>query len=563
MKSFRHTLMLAVALLLASFAAMSLDLPVKRINGKVYYYYIVKKGDTLYSLSNKFGITRDQLVQSNPSAADILKAGDCLYFPFDEFRGSSSDTDVEPAVEETAERGIKMHIVKKGETLYGISRQYDVDQESIVALNPSARYGVKAGATLKIPVGDVPMIDTPDEEPAEEEVKPIEFTAELTPVRPPIAAVEETEWGSDEDSCENGTSSIVVMLPFMLDSESPSRQALLYTDFYKGLMIAADTLSNRGDTVRIYAFDTCGDMDRVRQLLSRDEVMSASVIVAPDDEAQIAEIAGAVNEGTYVLNVFNVKDSTYVSNRHVLQANIPHQMMYAKAIDALEAYYKDYTPVILSNETGRNEKAEFIDMVKAHYAGLGVSMIELSYDGALVSAKLNELPDDGSRYLLIPSSGTLAEFNKFSHAVKSARDMSADPSRFEVFGYPDWTAFRGDAEEMLHSLGATIYSRFYDDQRSLARHNIDEAFMRWYGRPMMEVVPNQGMLGFDIGNLLIRNLRSNDGRFNPDAVTYVGAQSSFRFERSCADDRDDCGYCNDEIYIIRFMSDGHTERLPL
>ena len=76
----KHLIRLFVLALfaLASQAMYALDLPVKTINGKQYYYYTVKKGDTVYSLITRFGITRSDLVESNPAAADVLKTGDTL-----------------------------------------------------------------------------------------------------------------------------------------------------------------------------------------------------------------------------------------------------------------------------------------------------------------------------------------------------------------------------------------------------------------------------------------------------------------------------------------------------
>ena len=98
------------------------------------------------------------------------------------------------------------------------------------------------------------------------------------------------------------------MLPFMLDSENPDRQALHYTDFYKGLLLAADTLSNRGDSLRIFTYDTKGDLAHVKELLSDSNITNASVIIAPDNAAQLAAIAGAVaGTDAKVINVFNVK----------------------------------------------------------------------------------------------------------------------------------------------------------------------------------------------------------------------------------------------------------------
>lgn len=562
---------------LAAVSAAAMDLPVKSVNGKPYYYYVVKKGDTVYSLTSRLGITRKQLVESNPSAADILKTGDTLYFAVDKF-GDGKPVEIEPeenAAQQPAD--IIIHKVKKGETLYGISRQYKVDTEAIVALNPSARLGVKTGATLRIPVASKTEAEDPQSEPQTVEDEPVRTVPDLSPtptVQPvretPVVISESPDEVSDEepviesddesaddesvaDSVVRRQASIAVLLPFMLESETPGRQAELFTDFYKGLLIAADTLSNRGDSLKIYAFDTMGDMTRLKGLLEDDAVKNASVIIAPDNGQQLAAIAAAVKGSeTKVINVFNVKDSLFVSHPEVIQTNTPHSVMYAKAVDAMQRIYPDFTPVVIRNNGGRTDKAEFIDYMLGVYRSKGVEPIEIEYDGALVASQLESLPDDGTKYVIVPSSGSLSEFNKFIHAivtVKASRDIA-------LFGYPDWTAFRNDAESLLHAADATVYSRFYYDADSFDTRSLNQAFKRWYGSEMMEVVPNHGVLGFDIGNMLIRNLRANDGLFNAAGGNYVGAQSSFDF--GC--DSGDGGFYNNEIYILRFTPGRRVER---
>lgn len=564
---------------LAAVSAAAMDLPVKSVNGKPYYYYVVKKGDTVYSLTSRLGITRKQLVESNPSAADILKTGDTLYFAVDKF-GDGKPVEIEP--EENAAQqptDIIIHKVKKGETLYGISRQYKVDTEAIVALNPSARLGVKTGATLRIPVASKTEVEEPQSEAQTVEEEPVRTVPDLKPtptVQPvrqtPVEISESPAETSDEesvietddesaddevvaDSVVRRQASIAVLLPFMLESETPGRQAELFTDFYKGLLIAADTLSNRGDSLKIYAFDTMGDMTRLKELLEDDAVKNASVIIAPDNGSQLAAIADAVRGSeTKVINVFNVKDSLFVNHPEVIQTNTPHTVMYAKAVDAMQRIYPDCTPVVIRNKSGRTDKAEFIDYMLGVYRSKGVEPVEIEYDGALVASQLESLPNDGTKYVIVPSSGSLSEFNKFIHAivtVKASRDIA-------LFGYPDWTAFRNDAESLLHAADATVFSRFYYDADSFDTRSLNQAFMRWYGSEMMEVVPNQGVLGYDIGNLLIRNLRVNDGLFNAADGNYTGVQSSFDF--GCSSDSGDGGFYNNEIYILRFTPGRRVER---
>lgn len=578
MRVILRSLLIVLCCVTAVFGS-ALDLPVKSVNGKQYYYYVVKKGDTVYSLQKRLGVTRKQLIESNPGAADGLRADETLLFAVDKFGGSEQIVaDPTPSVAQPSEEGVIVHKVKKGETLFGISRQYGVNPDDIVALNPQAMSGVKTGATLRIPVAanavseDVNVAENEPETTSEEapRVVVIEPSYDLTPVNPGVIAVEpeavivdndaETEDDVEPDSLVaepvSRKSSIAVLLPFMLNEDQPGRQAALYTDFYKGLLLAADTLSNRGDTVSIYAFDTMGDVNRLKSLLDQPAVKEASVIIAPDATVQLSAIADAVKSSDLkVLNVFNVKDTLYLDCSQFVQTNIPHRQMYAKAVDAMLRLYPDYIPVVINNQSGRNDKAEFVAYMLNVYRSKGVEPIEINYDGALVASEFDVLPTDGSRYVVIPTSGNLNEFNKFIHAVKTARETR----ELALFGYPDWTAFRGDAEELLHSVDAAVYSRFYLDENSFDTRSFAQSYERWYGGEMIDVVPNQALLGFDVGNMLIRNLRTNNGSFDPMTVRYIGIQSSFDFIRAA--DRDDAGFCNDDIYILRFHPGNRVERL--
>lgn len=144
----RKLLLLFSIFFCLSSLADNVKLQVKDLLGKEYYCYEVKKGETIYGIAKKFGWNIDELVRINPDAARHLKKGDRLYYPTQEDNivesqssGEILDFEPEPII----------HTVKKGETVYGLSRQYDLPLETIYRYHPSAKQGLKTGETLEFP----------------------------------------------------------------------------------------------------------------------------------------------------------------------------------------------------------------------------------------------------------------------------------------------------------------------------------------------------------------------------------------------------------------------------
>ena len=79
-----------------------------------------------------------------------------------------------------------MHHVKQGETLWGLSKTYNVSIEEIELLNPEVKDGLKAGHVLGIPVRPLP-------EPQVEEAEPVAVEPEPEPQPEPVIVEPEPE----------------------------------------------------------------------------------------------------------------------------------------------------------------------------------------------------------------------------------------------------------------------------------------------------------------------------------------------------------------------------------
>ena len=126
---------------LHSFAAEEENMPVREINGKSYYEYTVKKGDGLWGLSRRFSVSQAELYTINPSLESGLKVGQTILIPVAE-TGTERDS--------LANGHNITHVVTAKQTLYGISRMYDVPVKTLIENNPSVKEGLKVGDVLVI-----------------------------------------------------------------------------------------------------------------------------------------------------------------------------------------------------------------------------------------------------------------------------------------------------------------------------------------------------------------------------------------------------------------------------
>ncbi len=94
-----------------------------KLSGKLYYIHTVRTGETLYNIAKAYQVAQTAIVESNPELYQGIKAGSTLKVPV-----------VQELKNPNANRGV-FHIVKKGETLYGISKLYSIPTETLSKIN--------------------------------------------------------------------------------------------------------------------------------------------------------------------------------------------------------------------------------------------------------------------------------------------------------------------------------------------------------------------------------------------------------------------------------------------
>ena len=130
---------------LRSFIIFSILISVVLFFSSQTAFHEVQKGETLYSISRKYGISVGELCsENNLSTSAVIKTGQKLKIPTQ----NSSETKTTQKVEKT-----DTYIVKKGDTLYGIAKKFGISVETLTILNKmSGSNTIKVGQVLTVPL---------------------------------------------------------------------------------------------------------------------------------------------------------------------------------------------------------------------------------------------------------------------------------------------------------------------------------------------------------------------------------------------------------------------------
>lgn len=97
--------------------------------------YVVQRGDSLYSIARRYGVSVNDIVYANQlQNPEVLSVGQALVIP----------------------TGTRRHTVRQGETMYSIARSYGVTLQSLIAANPGVTNPgrIYPGQVINIPSGN-------------------------------------------------------------------------------------------------------------------------------------------------------------------------------------------------------------------------------------------------------------------------------------------------------------------------------------------------------------------------------------------------------------------------
>ena len=565
--------------------------------------HVVGQGETLYGLAKRYGVTIDELIAANPGTENGLKAGQELNIPTSTANinpnqqvvnafNNTNTTTIQPR-----EATNVFHEIKSGEDIYSIAKSYNSTIEGILTANPGLKPDeYTTGTTIKVVSNSaLPFIyerqgrrnykyevqrgesyatiaaangiteqELKDANPNMKKAKkgktitvPKPFSERVTgematiPIdelrayyEPRINDLYENLVGKRLDNEVN----IALILPFQLHKSAPPKQAYLYTDFYKGLLLALDSATNIASKhINLKVYDTQHNLNVTDSILAQPELKAMNMIIAPSEPQQLARINNFGKDNSIpVLNCFTTKNEDYLDNPYVYQVNTPTGEMMRNVMNWFDDQFKGYHVIYLV-APGDNDK-EMYENICAHVDRKKYNAKAINVNGDLSYNDISNLMDPGSKYVFIPSSGDKNLAKRYLKALKEVKKERFDCD-LSLIVYPEYVLYLKDYQTDMQDIDSYMFTRFFNAKGFRSR-DLEAAYKANFEGEPLQATPNMAIYGFDTGLYLLKSL-GVDGRIDEETPMYKGIQTSFRWERG-----DNWrGYTNQAIEIVHFSPD--------
>lgn len=499
----------------------------------------------------------------------------------------------------------RQHLIKPGETLYSLSKLYNVTVEAILEINPSVEgTNIKAGMMLNIPDPITPAAEVKKTvvENNAEEVKNTEKGKKgifsifgkkdkkdkknkkqadepTTIVTTPsvVKSEEKTEQEAYQPvgpvkrvKAYGAPDNIVVILPFKLDSKNAAEDKLQMrsVEFYEGLLLAVDEAQKAGQRILIQTYDL--GTKSMSEILATQSLKDADMIIAPMDAKDVEEVAefGKAND-INVVSAFAFNQELSKDNPNLIQLNTSKALLYDNLTKEVLTRFKYNEIVFLTDSNAVSKTDPYAELLKKEMASHSVKYHEFTYKNPEKLATIERVLriPDGSNILYIPTFNSKDALRKMFPSLKCTAFEEVDGemiprtsnSKISILGYPEWVLYTSDFMNDYYDMNVHMFSKFYVNPFDERVKTFYRKFHYWFDKDPMPLTPRYALLGYDIGTYFLAAIRKYGMNFNE----HLGEFSKETLQSMMSFERDGQGWLNKGLYLVNFQPSTQIEKYEI
>ncbi|MCF6333192.1 MAG: LysM peptidoglycan-binding domain-containing protein [Draconibacterium sp.] len=620
--------------------------------GNEIQVHTVLSGETLYSISKKYDVAESEILFYNPEAKN-LKAGSKINIPV---KSLEVATVVEPE-KKSANVNYFEHIIESGETMWGTTRKYGVSEEVLKELNPALRTGFPAGVVIKIPVKN--KIEVTQAKPVNDDaflkhlVKPGETLYGLAAIYnlniPEIKkynpilenrnlVIGETilipkeinkeilqyEVENEVDSIQqleafykvelpveipepckqnefstfsNKTYDVALFLPLYLEANDTLNRETMnvvpvdslsqietelvqdttiekvgpkelfkefyrnsesFVQFYEGVLLAVDSLQKSGMQINLNVFDTQRNMDSIRAFIFSDEFLETDLIIGPiyqNVQKEVAQIAA--KNRIPIVSPLESESNIINSNPQYFQVTPSRNYIAEKTAEMIaEEYFNSNFIVVRTAAYVGTPEGKLVELIQeklfnsgflSKRNGVNFTVYDFKNEGPAGLRRIMSHRKENVVYIPSTDEGEL------SVAISNVNNLADDYS-ITLIGSNRFQNYKSIDVEQFHNLKLRYIAPYWIDYKNPVAIGFIEKFKSNFGTEPSSI----GVQGYDVAFYFLKALKYFGNNFE-DCLPYFHlnlVQGNYHFEKVSQFG----GYMNQGVSVISYSRDYEVTR---
>lgn len=420
--------------------------------------------------------------------------------------------------------------VKKKDTLYGIAKKYNISVDALIEANPEMKvdgFELKKGSYVCIPYA----------------ASGTSGQTSATPVRTLIQTASRQFSGK--------TVRVGVMLP-LHDVDGDGRRM---TEFYRGMLMACDSLRAEGMNIDIHAWNVNIDAD-ITNFIKQPGAAKCDIIFGPLYSKQVHALAEFCKARDIQMVIpFSITGDDVSMYKQIFQVYQTNDRQTNNSIETFLKLFPNCHPVFIDCNDKTSTKGNFTfglrTRLESHNIGYGITNIGSSDD--LFAKQFSQ----NSQNIVILNTGRSPELtlalNKL--AILKANNPTL---KIKLFGYTEWMMYLGIDEAKFHEFDTYIPSTFYYNPTSPRTQSLTRSYRQWFKTDMQNALPRFALTGYDYAQFFLRGFAKYGKAFRgvKNQNSWKAVQAPLRFKQVGA-----AGMQNDSFQLVHFMPNGNVEAI--
>jgi ABC-type branched-subunit amino acid transport system substrate-binding protein len=326
-------------------------------------------------------------------------------------------------------------------------------------------------------------------------------------------------------------------------------------EYYRGILMACDSLKQSGISVDIHAWNAAEDADII-QILHDNDAARCDIIFGPLYSRQMQAMSDFVQRNDIRLVIpFSINAPQLLTNPNIFQIWQSPTNVTNSSIDRYLENFKDYHPVFIDCNDSTSKKFPFTSGLRRQLDNRGIvyNITNLKSSEEQFSKAFRRT----QKNIVILNTGRSQELG-VAFAKLNGLLLKEPTLEISMFGYTEWLSYTRTHLDNFYKYDTYIPSAFHYNPLTPQTQRLEQKY-RWnFHSDMQHALPRFALTGFDHAFFFLKGLHKYGKSFNGAAgmFGYPPVQTPLMFERL-----GNGGFQNRSVSLVHYTTDHRMEMI--